>query len=225
MNQIPSASNPSSACTRRRLLLALGSTSAAAWVRPALAQQTLPPMTDGPFYPPTLWRGQQTDWDADLTRVRQGVQTLVAKGEHLALDLRVVDSAGKAIDNVAFEIWQCDTAATYRHPSFEGKEGRADKGFQGFGAGQTSTTGQVRFRTIKPVAYPGRTPHIHIKLRHPAFRDVSSQLFVSGEPGNANDFIWRQLGPQGQAAVGLVLKPAQTDGLRWQTQHTVVVQS
>ena len=213
------------ACTQRRRLLVLGTASAALLDTPAWARAGLPPMTDGPFYPPPRWRATAADWDADLTRVRRGSQTLVAQGEHLALELRVVDGAGKAIDRVAFEIWQCDSAAQYRHPRVEDSDGRADKGFQGFGAAHTNATGEARFRTIKPVPYPGRTPHIHVKLRHPAFRELSSQLFIAGDPGNTRDFIWRQLGAPEQAAVDLILKPARGDGLSWQTQHTLVVQT
>lgn len=212
----------------RRRLLQLGAATTASLGLPAwaLSRQTpLPSMTEGPFYPPKRWRGAQADWDADLTRVQQGSQTWVAQGEHLGLNLRVVDNAGKAIDRVEFEIWQCDVAALYRHPGSSGSDERFDKGFQGFGAGLTDADGQVRFRTIKPVAYPGRTPHIHVKLRHPGFKELTSQLFLSGDPGNARDGIWRRLGAQQQAAVDMVLQAAQGEGLRWRVEHTIVVEA
>ncbi len=213
---------------RRQLVLAaLGTAGAAAASLsfPALAQGNrikLPSVTEGPFYPPARWRAQQTDWDADLTQVRNKGQTLVAQGEHLGLDLRVVDAAGQAIDRVEFEIWQCDVNRTYRHPS-ERDEERMDKGFQGFGAALTNAQGAVTFRTIKPVAYPGRTPHIHIKLRHASFGELTSQLFLAGDPGNARDGLWRQLGAAGQSALDMKLLPTQDEGLRWRVQHVVVV--
>ena len=108
---------------RRQLIkAALGVSTAAVFTlaMPALAQSVrlrLPEVSEGPFYPPKPWRALQNDWDADLTRVRNGGQTLIAQGEHLGLDLRVVDAAGKAVDRVEFEIWQCDVNAVYRHPS------------------------------------------------------------------------------------------------------------
>ncbi len=216
---------------RRRLLmgaaLGISGTAAATMALPAVAQSVrlkLPQVTEGPFYPPRRWRALQSDWDADLTRVRNAGQSLVALGEHLGLDLRVMDTAGKAVDRVEFEIWQCDVNAVYRHPS-ERDEGRMDKGFQGFGSALTSAQGVVAFRTIKPVAYPGRTPHIHIKLHHPTFGEWTSQLFLAGDAGNARDGIWRSLGPQRQGALDMVLLPAQDDGLRWRAQHTVLVDS
>ena len=79
-------------------------------------------------------------------------------------------------------------------------------------------------RTIKPVPYPGRTPHIHVKLRHGSFGDLTSQLFVAGDPANARDFLWRQLAPQDRPALELALQPAPAaSGLRWLVRHTLVV--
>lgn len=209
----------------RRRLLALGAGCGATLALPAAAQSlaTLPEMTEGPFYPSRRWRAQRSDWDADLTRVRQGVQELVAQGEHLGLALQVQDSSGRAVDRVEFEIWQCDTRAVYRHPAQAGLDERLDPGFQGFGAAFTDVQGWVRFRTIRPVPYPGRTPHIHVKLRHPAFGELTSQLFVAGDPGNARDGLWRRLPADARAALDMTLQPASDEGLRWRVQHLLRV--
>jgi protocatechuate 3,4-dioxygenase beta subunit len=204
---------------RRHLLLSAG--FALPWLaQPAWASTTvLPGMTEGPFYPPRRWRGTG-DWDADLTR--QG-SLPPARGEHMALQLQVADTAGRVIDGVEVEIWQCDALAAYRHPSVTTAPDRHDPGFQGFGAGLTGTDGSLRFRTIRPVTYPGRTPHIHVKLRHASFGELTSQLFVAGEPGNARDFLWRRLGGEAQASLAMVLTPADGDGLRWQARHRLTV--
>jgi protocatechuate 3,4-dioxygenase beta subunit len=63
-------------------------------------------------------------------------------------------------------------------------------------------------RTIRPVAYPGRTPHIHVKLRHASFGELTSQLFVDGDPGNERDFLWRRLRAEAQTAAAMKLQPA-----------------
>ena len=214
---------------RRHLLksaaLGLAAGCAAALAGPARAQATrtrLPELTEGPFYPPKRWRSLQTDWDSDLTRVCNGTQTLVAQGEHLGLDLQVLDTAGRAVDGVEFEIWRCDANAFYRHPNVPADPGM-DKGFQGFGSAVTRADGTAAFRTIKPVVYPGRTPHIHIKLKHATFGEWTSQLFLAGDPANPHDGIWRRLGSQHQGALEMVLVPAQSDGLRWRVRHSVVV--
>lgn len=193
---------------------------------PALAssRRTVAEMTDGPFYPPRAWREQWTDWDADLSRVQRDGRTLVARGEHLGLELLLADVNGRVIDGAEVEIWQCDVLAAYRHPRVRQVAGSYDEAFQGFGASRTQRDGQARFRSIRPVPYPGRTPHIHIKLRHPSFGEVTSQLFVAGDPGNTSDFLWRALEPADREVLEMKLQPAVAEsGLRWQVRQTLVV--
>jgi protocatechuate 3,4-dioxygenase beta subunit len=196
---------------------------AAAVALPALAssRRVIAPMTDGPFYPPPRWRARWPDWDADLTRVAG--QAAPARGEHLALALQVADTDGRIVDAADIEIWQCDARAAYRHPQVSGDPADIDTGFQGFGAGRAGRDGSLQFRTIRPVPYPGRTPHIHVKLRHPTFGELTSQLFIDGDSGNARDFLWRRLAPADQTGLAMVLQPAAGDGLRWQARHQLVV--
>jgi protocatechuate 3,4-dioxygenase beta subunit len=210
---------------RRRLALA-GAAACAAMACPALAssRRVVAPMTDGPFYPPQAWREQWSDWDADLSRVQRDGRMLVARGEHLGLELRLADVNGRVIDGAEVEIWQCDALAVYHHPGVRRVAGQFDEGFQGFGASRADRDGALRFRTIKPVPYPGRTPHIHIKLRHASFGEVSSQLFIADDPGNARDFLWRALDAADRPMLEMQLQPAAADsGLRWQARHLLVV--
>jgi protocatechuate 3,4-dioxygenase beta subunit len=74
-------------------------------------------------------------------------------------------------------------------------EPEGDPGFQGFGATTTDGEGRYAFRTIRPVAYPGRTPHIHFNVLENDRRRLTSQMFIEGEPGNARDGLYRSLGP------------------------------
>ncbi|EHR73624.1 protocatechuate 3,4-dioxygenase beta subunit [Burkholderiales bacterium JOSHI_001] len=216
---------------RRRLLHSgLALAGAAVLGAPALAssRRSLPAMTEGPFYPPRAWREAWPDWDADLTRVqRRDGSTLTARGDALGLALRVVDTRDRLIDGAEVEIWQCDALAQYRHPSVQRSIDTAtgfDPGFQGFGSARSDAQGALRFRTIRPVAYPGRTPHIHVLLRHASFGSVVSQLFVAGDPGNARDFLWRGLREDERSALALDLKPAAPDsGLAYSAQHLLVV--
>jgi protocatechuate 3,4-dioxygenase beta subunit len=193
---------------------------------PALAssRRTLAEMTDGPFYPPRAWREQWADWDADLSRVQRDGRTLVARGEHLGLELRLADVNGRLIDGAEVEIWQCDALAAYRHPRVRQVAGAHDEAFQGFGASRSDREGQTRFRSIKPVPYPGRTPHIHIKLRHASFGELTSQLFIAGDPGNARDFLWRALDAADRDMLEMKLQLAAAEsGLRWQVRQTLVL--
>lgn len=209
----------------RRTLLVAGAL-AAALPFPALAtsRRILTPMTDGPFYPARAWRERWTDWDADLTRVEREGRVLVAQGEHLGLEGAVVDTAGRLVDGAEVEIWQCDAKAAYRHPGVPAEAGRFDPGFQGFGATTSGPRGGYRFRTIKPVPYPGRTPHIHVKLRHASFGELTSQLFLAGDPGNERDFLWRRVPDEDRPGLAMTLQPAAAgSGLAWQVRHALVV--
>ncbi|MCY7314273.1 MAG: intradiol ring-cleavage dioxygenase [Rubrivivax sp.] len=217
---------------RRHLIVIATAGTAAAIHAPALAaaQRALAGMTDGPFYPPTAWRNSGPlagDWDADLTRVERQGRVTVAQGEHLLLQAQVLDTQGRAVDGAEAEFWQCDSHQQYRHPDVALQpSGRYDAGFQGYGALRSGRDGQLTLRTIKPVPYPGRTPHIHVKLRHAAFGELSTQLFVADEPGNARDFLWRQLPDADRTALSLQLQPAPPDaarGLRWLAQHRLIV--
>ena len=95
-------------------------------------------------------------------------------------------------------------------------------------AASTNAAGELRLRTIRPVPSPGRTPHIHVKLRHASMGEWTSQLFLAGDAGNARDFIWRGLNALAQQAATLRLldagpEAAKESGLRWTARMDWVV--
>lgn len=195
---------------RRRLILAAASLVAGpALLRPSQAQQPdgapLPPtprQTEGPFYPAAF----EGDADADLLD-RGG--RLYRQGQPAWLQGRLLDTAGRAIDRAVVEVWQCDHEGHYRHA----RDGnRADAAFQGYGRATVGRDGRYRFRTIRPVAYTGRTPHIHVKVLHGGRELLTTQLYVQGETGNARDFLWRSLDDTGRAALTRPFRPG-ADGL------------
>ena len=193
---------------------------------PSLALAALPAMTEGPFYPSAAWRARELDWDADLTRVMRsaGADAPRASGEWLDLGGNVVDERGRAVDGAEIEIWQCDVHGSYRHP--RGAGSRVDEAFQGFGSTRSDAQGRYRFRTIKPVPYPGRTPHIHVRLRHPGFGELTSQLFVAGEARNESDAIYRRLSPADRALVNLSLQKAPANSpVVWIAERSLLVEA
>jgi protocatechuate 3,4-dioxygenase beta subunit len=172
----------------RRRTLALIGASLLLPVTPALAADhpLTPRMTEGPFYPTSFPK----DSDADLTRVAG--RAAMAQGTVLDVTGRIVDRSGKPLANAKLELWQCDNVGQYHHVGEA--QGAGDENFQGFGVATADADGRYRFRTIKPVAYPGRAPHIHFLVRDGSAKRVVSQMFVEGEPGNARDFLYRNLG-------------------------------
>lgn len=197
---------------------------------PALAssRRALPGMAEGPFYPSLAYRARSLDWDADLTTVQgrasDGQPRPRARGEHLDLVGTVSDAKGRIVDGAEIEIWQCDVFGSYRHPRGAGNQ--VDDGFQGFGLSKSDARGLYRFRTIRPAPYPGRTPHIHVLLRHPSFGQLISQLFVVGDAGNARDFLYRSLSNDDRASVDMQLQRAPADaGVVWRVEQPLVVGS
>ena len=145
-------------------------------------------MMAGPFYPRTI----PLDHDNDL--LRNAGAAGVPDGVPLDLSGRVVDLGGRALAGVRVEIWQCDAHGRYHYVSDPGNRGKLDAPFQGYGAFETGADGAYRFRTIKPVPYPGRTPHIHFNVTDGSRRRLTSQMFIEGEPGNSRDGLYRSLG-------------------------------
>jgi len=142
-----------------------------------------PGVTEGPFYPPRL----PLDRDNDLIIV--GDATTPAIGEVTHLTGRILDSSGSPIKDALVEIWQCDAKGVYLA---EGDRPNRDGHFQGYGRFTTGSTGEYRFRTIKPVPYNGRpAPHIHYKIRKNNRELLTTQLFIAGHPGNTRDGVFR----------------------------------
>jgi protocatechuate 3,4-dioxygenase beta subunit len=160
-----------------------------------------PRQTTGPFYP-VDWSG---DVDADLVRVSG--EAARARGVVTHLRGRVLDARGEPVPGAVVEIWQCDAFGRYRHPR-DRAEGR-DPGFQGRGRVAAGPDGGYAFRTIRPVPYPGRTPHIHVAVVTPGRAPVVTQFYVAGEPLNERDGPFSALrDPRQREAVLLRLEPA-----------------
>ncbi len=145
--------------------------------------------TEGPFYPDRL----PLDTDNDLLIINKELTAAVGQVTHLTG--RVLDRNGMPIRNALVEIWQCDNNGIYIHTA-DAKRGGSDKNFQGYGRFLTDATGRYYFRTIKPVPYGPRTPHIHFKIRHNNRELLTTQCYIAGEPLNDKDGIYRSLGDE-----------------------------
>ena len=162
---------------------------------PAIAlARGLPAMTDGPFYPSLAYRARSLDWDADLTTVRGRAPTAsrcrarAASTSTCTASFATATAApstaprsrsGNAMRSAAIAIRAAPAIA-----STPASRASARRAATAAAATASARSGRCRI--------PGRTPHIHVKLRHPAFGEVTSQLFVVGEPGNAGRFSLSQ---------------------------------
>lgn len=173
----------------RRAFLRRAACASALFAVPGLFAEELvrtPRQTEGPFYPDHL----PLDTDNDLIVINDGATP--ALGEIAWVSGRVLDSRGQPIRNALVEIWQCDHNGAYLH-SRTGNREKRDSNFQGFGRFLTGSTGEYLFRTIKPVPYPGRTPHIHYAVKMKGKKELITQYYIEGHPGNEKDGIWRNI--------------------------------
>lgn len=199
---------PTSPSPHRRTVAAALIAAPALWLgvraqAPTPLRRT-PAQTEGPFYPVEMPR------DSDFDLLRNGTLAY-GQGQPAWVDGSLTDLAGKPLAGAQVEIWQCDHAGRYHHP---GDGNRADAAFQGFGRVQVDGTGEWRFRTIRPVAYGSRTPHIHLKVKLGGRTLLTSQLYVQGDPGNPRDFLWRNLREDADRAAITAPFVAGPDGLR-----------
>ncbi|HSS65316.1 MAG TPA: protocatechuate 3,4-dioxygenase [Gammaproteobacteria bacterium] len=191
---------------RRRTLtaLAIGVSGIAGAGSAAAALLATPAQTRGPFYP------QQLPLDSDNDLVQVAGKSTLAKGEITDLRGRVLDVAGRAVAGAQVEIWQCDAFGRYHHP-WDRRGAPLDENFQGYGHVTTSREGAYRFRTIKPVPYPGRAPHIHFAVTAPGAAPFITQMYVAGAPENEGDFLLNRLGDAGKARLIVAFTPAPAD--------------
>ncbi len=175
-------------CTRRGFLGGM-TFGAAAFATPGLFAEELlqtPAQTEGPFYPDKL----PLDTDNDLLILNDAITPAVGTITHLTG--RILDARGEPIRNAAVEIWQCDANGAYLH-SKSGNDEKRDGNFQGFGRFLTGSTGEYYFRTIKPVPYPGRSPHIHFQIKIKGKEKFTTQCYIKDHPGNSRDGIFNSL--------------------------------
>lgn len=185
--------------TRRGTLAGLAGTIALPSVLSAATGILTPAQTAGPYYPPIAQRFNDTDWD--LVRVAGVVQN--AGGVILHLSGQARDVAGNPVSGRTLEIWQCDVNGRYLHHNDTAQHAKRDPAFQGYGAVRTDADGGFVLRTIVPVSYPGRTPHIHLRIERPTGGYLITQLYIAGDTRNSRDRLFRSLGEDGQQAVSM----------------------
>ncbi len=137
-----------------------------------------PEQTEGPYFVDE--RLNRSDIRSDPTDGR------VKSGTPLALTLLVsrLDAENcQPLPNAQVDIWHCDAMGVYsdvRDPGFNTIGQKFLRGYQ-----ITDARGEVRFITVYPGWYPGRTVHIHFKIRTAPMAQQSfeftSQLYFDDE--------------------------------------------
>ena len=191
-------------CSRRRLIAGLAAGAGALYATPGAFAEELtrtPRQTEGPFFPDRLPR----DTDNDLLVINDGITPAVGTITHLSG--RILDAKGNPVRNAVVEIWQVDRNGAYLHTRSANRK-RFDTNFQGFGRFLTGLKGEYYFRTIKPVSYPGRTPHIHFAVEMPGARRFTTQCYIRGQAQNRRDGILQAVrDPKQRASLIVPFRP------------------
>ena len=130
---------------------------------------------EGPFYAPLpLFRRDITEGLAGLP---------------LTVLLRVVDRSNcQPVQGLIVGIWHSDVPGVYSAFASEGTAGETFlRGYQA-----TDGRGSARFQTIYPGWYPGRTPHIHVKVLDGASELLTSQTYF---PDPVSSWVYQNAPP------------------------------
>jgi len=146
-----------------------------------------PSQVEGPFFPDKL----PLDTDNDLIYLNDSVTASIGEVSHLSG--KITDVRGTPIPNAVIEIWQVDGNGAYIHTE-DPRLAQGDKHFQGYGRFLTNRKGEYYFRTIKPVSYPGRVPHIHVKVSQKNKDLLTTQIYLAGNKANENDVLYSRAG-------------------------------
>ena len=133
-----------------------------------------PEQTEGPYFVDDRLNRSDIRSDPSDGSVKEGVP--------LQLTLHIHQISGNActpLTGAMVDIWHCDALGVYsdvRDRSFDTRGKKFLRGYQ-----VTDTNGTAKFLTIYPGWYPGRTVHIHFKIRtNPESRrgyEFTSQLY------------------------------------------------
>lgn len=162
---------PDPGISRRDLLrhgsLSLAAITALAAGAPALSAANCPatpPNVQGPFW-------------LDLGLLRRDI-TEGLQGLPLTIFLKIVDAAScSPVAGAVADLWHDSPLGAYSGFASQGTQGQTYlRGIQ-----VSDTDGIVRFDSVFPGWYPGRTPHLHLKIDPNSTSELTTQLFFEDQ--------------------------------------------
>ena len=165
-------------------------------IKRAPKQKLVPlPHTLSELTGPVYGTGDVTALDGDLSR--NSVVNGAPIGERIIVTGRVLDDRNRPVRNALLEIWQANACGRYIH-KIDQHDAPLDPNFSGAGRVLTNDSGEYRFITIKPGAYPWRNhenawrpQHIHFSVFGGNFLSrLVTQMYFPGDPLLALDPIY-----------------------------------
>lgn len=138
---------------------------------PACDGTFTPPQAEGPYYTPN-------------TPERNSLLEAGIPGQRMIVVGYVLDAACQPVPNAWLDFWQTDGAGVYDNAGFKLR-----------GHQYTDSQGRYFLETVYPGEYPGRTPHIHVKVRlNDSAPVLTSQLYFPDAASNTRDRIFSPAG-------------------------------
>jgi len=137
----------------------------------AIAGEICPPTqndVEGPYYLPGA------PFRTEIAGTEDVGERVTIQGEVFATDCRT------PIEDALIEVWQTDASGSYYYK---------DAGYRLRGQMKTDEKGRFAFRSIRPGRYQimsgFRPAHIHIKVSHPNYTVLTTQIYFQGDP-----YLW-----------------------------------
>ncbi|RZM77864.1 dioxygenase family protein [Leptolyngbya iicbica] len=134
---------------------------------PACGDAPTPPQTSGPFY-----------------RLNSPERTSLLEpgftGTPIMLTGQVLSTNCQPIAGAALEFWHTNAQGEYDN-----------SGFTFRGQQFSDAEGRYQLETIAPGIYPGRTRHIHVRIKSETYATLTTQLYFPAEPLNEGDFLYQ----------------------------------
>jgi protocatechuate 3,4-dioxygenase beta subunit len=152
-------------------LLAQAGSPLRAFAAPAAATcsgTATPALTEGPYYKAG-------------SPERTSLLTPGMAGTKLTITGVVYDRNCNPVAHAWLDFWQANAAGAYDNAGY------TLRGYQ-----YTDAAGRYTLETVVPGEYPGRTVHIHVKVRAGSGSILTTQLFMPGVARNGSDGIFNQ---------------------------------
>jgi protocatechuate 3,4-dioxygenase beta subunit len=128
--------------------------------------RSTPPQIAGPFFIPQ-------------SPERNSLIEPGMKAKRMRLIGQVVDMRCQPVPSALIDFWQCDERGEYDN-----------RGFRLRGHQFADRNGQFVLDTLVPGAYPGRTPHLHVRVQRRGGQILTTQLYLPDHPGNSGDSLF-----------------------------------
>jgi protocatechuate 3,4-dioxygenase beta subunit len=99
-------------------------------------------------------------------------------GARLIITGQVLTTECLPVVGAILDFWQADAAGVYDNAGYTLR-----------GRQEADASGRYRLETVLPGEYPGRTPHIHVKVNAPGGPVLTTQIYFAGQAGNAADSL------------------------------------